>query len=304
MSDIFISYSREDSKFVEALIIALIDYGWSVWSDKSGISEGKPYDQQTENAIADATVALVIWSRASVKSRWVRAEASFALERDKLIPISADGVDPPLQFLHIQAVNLANWGQTSDEPSFKRLAATLSERLDRVGRIPKPQEGGNTPEQVTASPVYGIFTYCKTLRDGAFPKVGAGFDRYFANRTFFIIQFACVFTFFLIILFGLMDFFVKSGGLDQTRFRLMVTGPSLLILLALSFTPLAKRHSQAFGMIFGCVVLLLVYRTTKMVDGAFPVTTGAPTTTFLILMAMMIVLPLRTANAAALGLLV
>ena len=304
MSDIFISYSREDSKFVEALIMALIDYGWSVWSDKSGIPEGRPFDQEIENAIADAAVTLVIWSRASVKSRWVRAEASFALDKNKLIPINADGTDPPLQFLHIQGVDLADWGQTREESSFKKLAHMLSERLDRVGRIPKSQEAGNTPGQVTASPLHSVFANWKSLRDAAFLPVSAGFEQYYANRTFFIAQFTCVFGFFLVTLFGLLDFFAQSGGLDQTRFRLMVTGPSLLILLALSFTALAKRHSQTFLMVFGCVLVLLVYKTTKMVDGEFPATTGAPTTTFLIMMVLGTVLPLRTANAAALGLFV
>jgi len=302
VSDIFISYSREDSKFVEALIIALIDYGWSVWSDKSGISEGRPYDEQTENAILEATVALVIWSQSSVKSRWVRAEAAYALSRNKLIPIIADGSDPPLQFLHIQGVNLVDWRRTNDDAAFKKLASVLSQRLDRVGRIPQSDNETNLPARTAASSLSGAFSFWKSLRDAAFPPVSAGFEQYYTNRTFFIAQFTCVFGFFLVTLFGLLDFFAPSGGLDQTRFRLIVTGPSLLILLALSFTALAKRHSQTFLMIFGCVLMLLVYKTTKMVDGEFPATTGAPTTTFLIMMVLGTVLPLRTANAAALGL--
>jgi hypothetical protein len=109
MSDIFISYSRQDSHFAESLIIALVNYGWSVWTDKSAISEGRPYDEQTEHAIGEATVTLVVWSQASVKSRWVRAEAAYALDRNKLVPLIVEDVDPPLQFLHIHAINLVGW---------------------------------------------------------------------------------------------------------------------------------------------------------------------------------------------------
>ena len=207
MSDIFISYSREDSKFVEALIIALIDYGWSVWSDKSGISEGRPYDEQTENAILEATVALVIWSQSSVKSRWVRAEAAYALSRNKLIPIIADGSDPPLQFLHIQGVNLVDWRRTNDDAAFKKLASVLSQRLDRVGRIPQSDNETNLPARTAASSLSGAFSFWKSLRDAAFPPVSAGFEQYYTNRTFFIAQFTCVFGFFLVTLFGLLDFF-------------------------------------------------------------------------------------------------
>jgi len=303
VSDIFISYSREDAKFVEALIIALIDYGWSVWSDKSGITEGRPYDEQTENAILEATVALVIWSQSSVKSRWVRAEAAYAMARNKLIPIIADGSDPPLQFLHIQGVNLADWRQTNDDVAFKKLASVLSQRLDRVGRISQSDNETNLPARTAASPLSGAFSSWKSLRDSVFPPVGAGFDLYYVDRTFFIAQFGCVFAFFLVTLFGLVDLIAKTDGLNQTQFRLMVTGPTLLIMLALSFTPLVKRHSQTFMMVFGSIVVLLVYTTMQMVDGEFPVTTGAPTTTFLIVLGVMTVLPLRTASAVALGLL-
>src|SRR4029077_11112584 len=139
MSDVFISYSREDSKFVEALILALIENGWSVWSDKSAVAEGRPFDTQIENAILEAGVTLVVWSRVSVKSRWVRAEAAFALGRDKLVPVIAEDIDPPLQFLHIHGVNLAGWDGTSDHLNFKKLAEVLSRRLDRVGRIPNSE---------------------------------------------------------------------------------------------------------------------------------------------------------------------
>jgi hypothetical protein len=65
MSDIFISYSRQDSKFVEALIIALINYGWSVWSDNTGMPEGRPFDQEVEKAVEEATVALMVGSSAT-----------------------------------------------------------------------------------------------------------------------------------------------------------------------------------------------------------------------------------------------
>ena len=278
MSDIFISYSREDSKFVEGLILALVDYGWSVWSDKSGISEGRPFDTQIENAISEASVTLVIWSNSSVKSRWVRAEAAYALDKDKLVPISADGADPPLQFLHIQGVNMRDWGLTCDEPSFKKLAAMLSERLDRVGRIPKTPEEGNLPSDAKVSTV-ATLSFWKVWSAAVFPPVSIEFDEYFTRRTFFISQFVCILGFTLITCFGLVDILTPSGGLDQTRFRLLITGPSLLILLALTFTTWARRHAQTFGTALGIVATFLAYELTEMVIGEFPVPTEHPRVT-------------------------
>ena len=301
MSDIFISYSREDSQFVDALIMALIEYGWSVWSDKSGMSEGRPFDQQIENAIMEATVALVVWSNASVKSRWVRAEAAFALDKDKLIPVIADGSDPPLQFLHIQSVSMAGWRHTNDDPAFKKLAAMLSQRLDHVGKIAHQDKKPSLPAKGGTSTLSHIVSSWKSLRDAAFPPVGPGFSEYYANRTFFITQFACIFGFCLVTLFGLNDFFAQSGGVEQTRFRFMVTGPSLLIMLALSFTGLAKRNSQLFALAFGCLALLINFKSMTLVESSFPASTGAATTAFLVVIAVTMVLPLRAINAVLLG---
>ncbi len=302
MSDVFISYSREDSEFVEALILALIENGWSVWSDKSAVAEGRPFDTQIENAIDEAGVTLVIWSRASVKSRWVRAEASFALARDRLVPVIAEDVDPPLQFLHIHGVTLAGWDGTSEHLDFKKLADVLSRRLDRVGRIPKSGTETKTSGKLGVPSSDGVFAYGKHLLDAFLPPVGPGFGEYFANRTFYIAQFACALSFCLVTLFGLIDLLVHSD-VKQTLFRLLVTGPSLLILLALSFTPLAKRHSQKFAFVFGIVGLWIIFRSSQLIESTFPTTTGAATTTFLLLLTVCMVLPLRLPNAAILGLL-
>ena len=303
MSDIFISYSRADSKLVEALILALIEYGWSVWSDKSGVAEGRPFDQQIENAILESTVTLVVWSPTSIKSRWVRAEAAFALGKDKLLPVIIDNVDPPLQFLHIHGASLTDWSWTSDDPPFKKLAAILSERLDRVGRIPDAEKEATSSAKNLASSTDGILASWRAALDALFPPVGKGFSEYFMKRTFFVTQFACIFSFCLVTLFGLVDFFVKAGGVEQTRFRFVVSGPSLLVMLALSFTPWIKRRSQIFSTLFATVALLIVFKTSSLVENEFPVNTGAPTMSFMVAVAVLIVIPLRVPGAAILGLL-
>jgi TIR domain len=304
MSDIFISYSREDSPFVEALMLALIEYGWSVWADKSGMAEGRPFDEQIEDAIVESTVTLVIWSPSSVKSRWVRAEAAFALGRDKLLPVIIRSADPPLQFLHIHGADLTDWSQESDDAVFRKLAAILSERLDRVGRIPDSQTVATAPVKTGASSVEKLITSWKPVQDLLFPPVGKGFGEYFAQRTFYITQVACVFGFCLVTLFGILDFFAKSGDVEQTRFRFVVTGPSLLIMLGLSFTPLIKQHSQKFVTLFASIFLLLAFRQSSLVEYEYPVTTGAATTVFLVVVAVMVVLPLRVLSATMLCLLI
>jgi TIR domain-containing protein len=298
VSDIFISYSRDNSQFVEALIMALINYGWSVWSDKIAMSEGRPYDEQTEHAIGEATVTLVIWSQSSVKSRWVRAEAAYALQRDKLIPVIAEDVDPPLQFLHIQAVNLVGWDKTNDDLHFKKLAAALSGRLDRVGRIAQAEDEPKPPVKPDTPQPKGISAFQRKF----FPAANPGFDEYFANRTFYIVQFVCGLVVAVVTFFGLIDL-LSHASASHTVFRLLVEAPAFLILLALSFTPVAKRNSQKFAFAIGIVALLVVFISAQRMENTFPVTTGAATTIFLMILTVFAVLPLKTPNAAILGLL-
>src|SRR5262249_49311434 len=83
-----ISYCRHDLDAANALADTLSKAGLSVWLDRKGIQEGAAFDTQIEEAIAQTSVVIVIWSEHSVKSHWVRAEAAYALGKHKLLPIS------------------------------------------------------------------------------------------------------------------------------------------------------------------------------------------------------------------------
>ncbi len=85
MSDIFISYSREDKERVSALASAL--QGWSVWWDTE-ILTGEKFSQVIETELNNARCVIVVWSKQSVDSDWVQAEASEARRRGVLVPIT------------------------------------------------------------------------------------------------------------------------------------------------------------------------------------------------------------------------
>jgi len=125
MAEIFISYASEDRTRVVPLVRALEAHGWSVFWDRQ-IPAGKTFDEVIEQALAIAKCVIVLWSEKSVNSRWVRAEATEAAERQILIPVLLERVKIPLEFRRIQAADLKSWEGERSAPAFVRLLKDIS----------------------------------------------------------------------------------------------------------------------------------------------------------------------------------
>jgi hypothetical protein len=94
----FFSYSREDSEFALRLAEDLKAAGANVWIDQIDIHPGEEWDSAVEEAVAKAPRMLLILSPASVKSKNVRNEISFALDENKvIIPVLFRDCTIPLQ---------------------------------------------------------------------------------------------------------------------------------------------------------------------------------------------------------------
>jgi TonB family protein len=135
VSDIFLSYASADRPRVKPLVDVLRQQGWSVWWDRT-ILPGKTWDQVIEAALAEARCVIVLWSRDSVQSDWVRTEADEAKRRGILVPALLDDVNIPLAFRRIQAANLADWSGVLPSAGFDQLAQAVSEILSTTARFP------------------------------------------------------------------------------------------------------------------------------------------------------------------------
>jgi tetratricopeptide (TPR) repeat protein len=143
MSDVFLSYARDDRDRVEPLVELLESNGLSVWWDHE-IIPGSTFEKVIDEAILEAKLVIVVWTLNSVKSDWVQAEASDGLERGILIPILMDEVRIPVAFRGKQSVNLLGWPERKSSHELERLLSTLHTMLGNASstyNLPAESDG-------------------------------------------------------------------------------------------------------------------------------------------------------------------
>jgi TIR domain len=132
MSDIFISYKREEQTTARKLADALEEEGWSVWWDPK-LRAGERFNDVIEKALKESKCVVVMWSKRSVQSVYVKDEATYALNRNKLVPVMIEEVDLPFRFEGLQTPNLLEWKASKDSSEFQRLVRDISTILGPSG---------------------------------------------------------------------------------------------------------------------------------------------------------------------------
>src|SRR5262245_11585188 len=108
MADIFLSYSREDQSVARRFAEALGHAGSALWWDQA-LHAGEAYDKVTEHALKEAKAVVVLWSRTSVDSRWVRAEATQGDRNGTLVPVDIEPCQRPIMFELTHTADLTRW---------------------------------------------------------------------------------------------------------------------------------------------------------------------------------------------------
>ena len=115
VSDVFISYSRDNQEAVRRLADAVSALGYDVWWDDQ-LPPHLAYGDVIAQKVGGAKAAIVVWSASAAASEWVRAEADMARNQKKLIQTTIDGAEPPMPFNQLHYVSLADW-QGEPRPS-------------------------------------------------------------------------------------------------------------------------------------------------------------------------------------------
>lgn len=120
MPDILLSYAEQDRETARRIASLLEAQGWSVrWE----------YGVDNDADEADARCMVVLWSRDSVNSDQVAAQAEQGRARHALVPVLLEKVTPPPGLRSIQAADLSGWDGAADAPGARQLVADLAELL-------------------------------------------------------------------------------------------------------------------------------------------------------------------------------
>jgi formylglycine-generating enzyme required for sulfatase activity len=142
MSDIFLSYKSEDSEKAQKIAKAIEKKGYTVWWDRI-IPPGRNFDDVIEEELESASCVVVLWSRESVTSEWVRLEAHNGKKRKILVPILIEDVTPPFAFQLTEAAKLMDWDGLSHHHEFNLLMQSMGRILGR----PEPMDSRRSEQK-------------------------------------------------------------------------------------------------------------------------------------------------------------
>jgi TolB-like protein/tetratricopeptide (TPR) repeat protein len=138
--DVFLSYSRDDPAIARRFAEGLEREGFSVWWDATLIP-GEAFDQIIEKALSEAKAVVVLWSKKSVASRWVRAEATQANENKTLVPVIIEPCKRPIIFELTHTADLSHWKGDSQDPVWQAFVANVRKYVGtdrRSNLLPTP----------------------------------------------------------------------------------------------------------------------------------------------------------------------
>jgi len=168
---VFVSYSHQDAKHADQIVSALESAGHEVWQDRVRLKAGDNLIAKLNEGIKSSDAFILIISKYSLRSRWVKHEYStlalgdISSQRTRVIPVLVDRSSVP-QYLagHIY-VDLTTGLDHGIEQILRALSE--SEKTKTKTRKPTPKRTRNYSES--------IVKLTQSLREGRLTLVcGAG----------------------------------------------------------------------------------------------------------------------------------
>jgi adenylate cyclase len=162
MSDVFVSYARENKVQSEKVAEALRALGRQVWRDDQ-IPANRSFGEVLEERLAAAKVVLVLWSAEATRSDWVRSEASRARVMGKLVQATLDKSPLPMPFDQIQCASLVGWNGEAETPGWRNVVASIDDLAGSV--VAQPQLAAVAPAQPPSKPSIAVLPFASLSGD-------------------------------------------------------------------------------------------------------------------------------------------
>ena len=276
MTQVFISYSRNDMEFVQRLAEDLKRAGLDVWWDLSDIQGSDVWERKIEEGLNSSQYFIVVLTPASLESRWVRREYLSADNKGvKIIPLMLKHCQElPLTLRDIQPLDAI------DRPYESILSDVLkivSNGLE-VASLPLPDQttGSTTPKRMNlanANPVelFGAIALLTFFLSLSFVLLSAssselqGYTAIFGlvAGTFLLwmrklpkgIMFKTVLSLFFLT-YDLM-LLNNSNGWDLSAVEFIAGIPAVLMVVVIIVSMQNPKTSAVFGTILLAVFVLL-----------------------------------------------
>jgi tetratricopeptide (TPR) repeat protein len=156
MADVFLSYARPNARSAARVAEALRGTGLSVWYD-TNLPAHRSYTDVIEEQLDAAAAVVVLWSKDSVGSQWVRSEANRARETGRLVQLRLDGARLPMPFDQIQCADLRGWNGDRSASGWRVVEASVGALVG----------GDRSPPGSTALPARTAFDRRTIVASGA-----------------------------------------------------------------------------------------------------------------------------------------
>jgi TolB-like protein len=120
------------------LVAAIESQGWSVWWDRA-MAPGQEFDRHIAAELAVARAVLVVWTDASVESRWVRGEARDGVERGILVPVRIGDARLPIDFRALHTTDLGTTPDAVHGEAFQDVLRTLRMLIEHGPESTQPR---------------------------------------------------------------------------------------------------------------------------------------------------------------------
>jgi tetratricopeptide (TPR) repeat protein len=157
VADVFLSYARSDAAVAQRIARELGEAGWSTWYDRE-LPAHRPYADIIASELESAAAVLVLWSKASADSQWVRSEANRARELGKLVQSRVGDARLPMPFEQIQCADLTKWRGGSANAGWSQVRSSI---------------GALVTGDDSAQPAHAIAKHSTATRRGVLAGTGA-----------------------------------------------------------------------------------------------------------------------------------